>query len=190
MMRLSLKSALTVSFKTPFPSREIESERERERESSHLSRLYTAVLQLSDSRQERAAWQLSVTPALAFAGRRENACKGRTECWILLILQEGFLSTNYSKVALLWGNSLSSRIRAHTLGLHSALGEENKHLPQDSLCSQGLLTFQTDEKCRASLMAYCFLAVQASFFAERFILLLVKQVIYEYRLRKHIGWCL
>ncbi len=103
------ESALTVSFKTPFllPS----TERERERESSHLSRPYTAVLQLSDSRQERAAWQLSETPALAFSVRRENACKGRTECWILLILQEGFLSTNYSKVAFLWGNSLSSHIR-------------------------------------------------------------------------------
>lgn len=116
------ESALTMSFKTPFllPS----TEREREWASSHLSRLYTAVLQLSDSRQERAAWQLSVTPALAFAGRRENACKGRTECWILLILQEGFLSTNYSKVALLWGNSLSSRI--HTLTPFCPWGE-NKH---------------------------------------------------------------
>ncbi len=55
------ESALTVSFKTPFllPSTERERERERERAreraSSHLSRPYTAVLQLSDSRQERVA---------------------------------------------------------------------------------------------------------------------------------------
>ncbi len=54
------ESALTVSFKTPFllPSTERERrEREREERESehHLSRPYTAVLQLSDSRQERVA---------------------------------------------------------------------------------------------------------------------------------------
>ncbi len=123
------ESALTVSFKTPFLSFNRKREREREREererASHLSRPYTAVLQLSDSRQERVAWQLSETPALAFSERRENACKGRTECWILLILQEGFLSTNYSKVAFLWGNSLSSRIRTRTQASFCPWGEES-----------------------------------------------------------------
>lgn len=114
MMRLSLKVLWQCPLKHPLCFLQ-QKKRERASEQAAICQDFTlqSCSYLIAGRRERA-WQLSVTPALAFAGRRENACKGRTECWILLILQEGFLSTNYSKVALLWGNSLPSHIRTLT----------------------------------------------------------------------------